>query len=469
MGKHVHELAVTESMLGLVQAEAQKAGASRVTKVCLLPEGVCTINCSQSADCAAGRVCTWRAVVDASGNRTSIRSLCADIVTGAPSGGVCNQDSGCQSGFCHLGTCSEACKATCPIGMSCQASQEPLKAGYTKAIKTCLPAQGITVYDFASRPVTDPAVIPVPENAVSSTVVMQGGDTLYPIVSSLVAPDSTQLISNGGDPLAQPERYYPETQIGTMFLPNTPTWPLQVGPYKYKALLCDDTMTNCDNPPSPTHIYYKLAPGAKQDTGTLTVNFIFNGLAGHACGSLTAATAPSSSAMKKVLANFSMIYAKAGITIGTVNYYDLSRSDLYDINGNDEATLNKLFETSSFLSNRAVNVFLVRSMSPMGLLGVAGGIPGPPIHGTAHSGIVANWDGQCYGVMGNVVPHEVGHYLGLFHNIEADAKGNDDPTHQDAIDDTNTSHNNLMYWNEEGGDEVSAGQGWVMRGSFLVE
>jgi hydrogenase nickel incorporation protein HypA/HybF len=32
----VHELAVTESMLSLVQAEAQKAGATRVTKVCLL-------------------------------------------------------------------------------------------------------------------------------------------------------------------------------------------------------------------------------------------------------------------------------------------------------------------------------------------------------------------------------------------------------------------------------------------------
>jgi hypothetical protein len=233
-------------------------------------------------------------------------------------------------------------------------------------------------------------------------------------------------------------------------------------------MVCDAN-NSCDQPLDATHVYYKFAPGAKQDTGQLTVNFFFNGLANHPCGNLTAANAASSSAMQGVLTNFRAIYAKAGLTIATVNYHDLNRSDLYTVNGEDEATLNKLFETSSTETNRAVNVFLVRSLTPQGLLGVAGGIPGPPLHGTAHSGIVATWEGQCYGVMGNVIPHEVGHYLGLFHNIEADAKGNDDPTHQDALPDTNTSHDNLMYWNEEGGDEVSAGQGWVMRGNFLVE
>lgn len=31
----MHELAVTEAMLGLVRTEAEKAGATRVTKVCL--------------------------------------------------------------------------------------------------------------------------------------------------------------------------------------------------------------------------------------------------------------------------------------------------------------------------------------------------------------------------------------------------------------------------------------------------
>lgn len=79
-----------------------------------------------------------------------------------------------------------------------------------------------------------------------------------------------------------------------------------------------------------------------------------------------------------------------------------------------------------------LNVFLIRGFGgdlPPGLLGVASGVPGAAgVHGTRDSGIVfgvEDWLGvdDVGGVSGNtylgdVMAHEIGHFLGLFHTSE---------------------------------------------------
>ena len=70
-------------------------------------------------------------------------------------------------------------------------------------------------------------------------------------------------------------------------------------------------------------------------------------------------------------------------------------------------------------------------------------------------------------VLGNVIAHESGHFLGLFHNEEQDASAN--PSHVDPIADTSGSTSNLMCWNDQGVEELSPGQGFVMRNNSPVE
>jgi hypothetical protein len=52
--------------------------------------------------------------------------------------------------------------------------------------------------------------------------------------------------------------------------------------------------------------------------------------------------------------------------------------------------------------------------------------------------------------------HEIGHTLGLFHNVESSGR-------VDPLPDTSGSRQNLMYWEENGGYAISAQQGQVMR------
>jgi hypothetical protein len=128
------------------------------------------------------------------------------------------------------------------------------------------------------------------------------------------------------------------------------------------------------------------------------------------------------------------------------------------------------------------------SIAGDGLFALAGSIPVPPVAGTPRSGVVVSaaliardplWAGQ-------VIAHEVGHALGLFHTTERPAAG----AIHDQIDDTAAcpagadvdgdgalsaaeceayDAANLMFWaTPRGAARVTAGQAAMARRSPLV-
>jgi len=87
--------------------------------------------------------------------------------------------------------------------------------------------------------------------------------------------------------------------------------------------------------------------------------------------------------------------------------------------------MEELLTWSSATPNKNIDVFLVKSIGDIGILGAAGNIPGPPEKGTKHSGILMNTFGGLnrmtaaeLELQGATLTHEMIHYLGVYHTTE---------------------------------------------------
>ena len=115
------------------------------------------------------------------------------------------------------------------------------------------------------------------------------------------------------------------------------------------------------------------------ETGILDMNLHFTGAQG-----LTAETAQADSSFQATLDTVREIYAQVGIEIGNLTYVDAPSEFqvIENVMGGD-SDLMALFATTGSQSNNALNVFFVDELKngdfAFGvILGIAGGIPGPP-------------------------------------------------------------------------------------------
>jgi hypothetical protein len=262
----------------------------------------------------------------------------------------------------------------------------------------------------------------------------------------------------------------PDSRAGSFFVPISNRVTFRAGRYLWTPVMFPPDTTSSFSDTVEWVAYVKLDPGGAV-AGRLAVNLFFVG------ATVNAGSAPTSTRFQGALDEWERIYATAGITVGDYTYTDItgSAATTYstisygtDI---DNGEVGPLMALSAGRTEHAVNVFFVHDFSGYSLLGVAGGIPGPPaVHGTTHSAVIVNLDGAWdWGAafIGQVIAHEVGHYLGLFHSTE-----NPDgewPYGGDPLADTTTGDdNNLMYWQASGGDRLSSAQGGVIRRSPTV-
>ncbi|MDH5477669.1 MAG: M43 family zinc metalloprotease [Nitrospinota bacterium] len=144
------------------------------------------------------------------------------------------------------------------------------------------------------------------------------------------------------------------------------------------------------------------------------------------------------------------VYKKVNFEIGSIEVHVYTGADAQRLTNQDlerdennngwPDDMEELLTWSSNTPNLNMDIFLVKSISyagEMGILGIAGGIPGPVQKGTPNSGVILNTFGGLYSMSGSdlnlqgfTLAHEADHYLGLYHTTERDG------TEFDFLDDT---------------------------------
>ena len=415
--------------------------------------------CIREIDCGPGQTCAPDNVDrDADGY---LAGSCELQLPGGPIATPCQSDDDCQSRNCTIGLCSELCGQPndCPPGLTCAVVPRLLQ-GSDPRFSTCLPSRGVVVDDIPVATSAATLRIPVPSSARSFTIVAQVEDESQLVgVTRLDAPDGRILFTlpeTLEEFYGNPIRYQLSFGISTMMVPNTPDIELEVGVYDAEVGSVLELGGRGTSLPDVA-VQYKLDNGASLD-----LHFHFLDLADHPCagffehGALDASAASSSAQFQSYLGEIDGILAPAGIRLGEVSYDDVSgRGDLDSI---ARDRLGDLLALST--ADSGIDVYLVRSMEPVGLEAMVGGQPGPPrTPGTRASGIAISMDTLCYRdwhTLARITAHALGRQMGLYHNRAPDGA-------DDTISDSNDSNENLMFFGDFGGTQLSEGQRDVLR------
>lgn len=499
-------------------------GERRDQQGAMQPVRVCLPRCEGDADCAEGEHCDARSGACAAG-------------AGAPNplGAFCAGDADCESGTCltHAdwpnGYCTMGCGAGCPDDSECRptpagdrclaACQGDLdcRLGYVCAAGACAApcrddgdcpgeavceprtgrcmapgsgavqvtevevARGVTVRGQLSAPLT----LDVPTDAIGFTLLASGSGRDLMVVGQIVDPAGRK-VYDFEDPFGSALRAFPSEDVVTQMVPTSPRSAPTPGTWTFRLIK--------DGGPALVDVIalVKTADGVPE-TSRLDVNFFFARL-----DDLTAAGAPGDAQFQEVVAELRRLYADRGIEIRDVGYCALTGADadrysVVDTIDGPDSELSRMFAQSGragdlgCLPGPALNFFLVDEIvggrSGYIILGIAGGIPGPPgIHGTTHSGVAVTMAGfrRKVSQIALTMAHEGGHYLGLFHTTEAEGTAFDPlpdtpecHTEHDTNDDGLVDYQeclggrgaeNLMFWAAgREAREVSADQAFVLQ------
>ena len=275
-------------------------------------------------------------------------------------------------------------------------------------------------------------IVQVPSGAESVALVVRGlGNNL--LQADKVTSPSGKVVLDFAD--VADNKTEATDNIYTLILPNTPAVNLESGDWKVSFV------TDAASPLEITvEGIFKTAPASAK---TLDLNLFFVG----EVEGLTAEVAQSDEDFQKVISDFGEVYGQAGISVGNVNFLDITGADADRFNEVDFGDAERLIALSSGfdLPAQSLSFFFVADLtdpnSDFSQLGVSPGLPGPPtIQGTERSGVVVNLlgfrDDPRDAV--TIMAHEGGHFLGLYHTTEVNgaALNEEGKTGSDHLSDT---------------------------------
>jgi hypothetical protein len=503
-------------------------GYACVSGLCEVAHGNPGDPCLGQSDCAAGLTCRINgAEVDPMTDR--LLASC-DLVNpnGHATGKLCRSDAECQGKTCDLGHCLQLCRDTtdCAGGTSCMTI--PRVAVNGELFEGCLPTTGTVTWDI---PVVSPSaqiLLPVPtgsdpegaaelvmrvddpgQKVGAESVLDPCGCTRYIVPCSfLTGPDrdtctdllaaqqfysrdpnsgsgsggpsltsgtTSGVCSNGcndtGGPVINRFRHIPAFSRSVLLMPSIPS----NGELRYGAYRVQVSSFWPDN--SPGSAVPHVTAVVRIGLGTaLDLHFFFLDLEDHPCAGMTgnatlsAGTAASAAFFQQdYLGELQRLFARVGLAV-TADYRDIT--DRHALDGLDVTDLDELFALDR--SATGLNVFFVRSLSPLGTE-VAGPSPGPAgVGGPAASGIAISLDTLCYRdwpEVARLTAHAIGHYMGLYHNVEPPdpVLGPKAPPWQDLAPDTDGSPSNLMYYSStHGGADLTVDQTYTLSRSPVL-
>jgi hypothetical protein len=427
------------------------------------PNGLCNLvesaigdACVSEWECGLGQGCVLdEALV---GTQPVLAATCQEQGTGGNFGAECANDSECRNSLCTLGQCSLVCQLSedCPRDNRCSLIPRII-TGDNALFYGCLPSTGVVKHKIPMTESSARLSIPVPSDTHSIAIVSQVDDDLHVVgATRVVAPTGGLLFSGDSSPellVANPIRYIRQRRISTMLIPNSdsPEVELETGIYQVDM--------EASLPPfGPGTAIPEVTVFYKMDTGrTLDIDFYFLDLGDHPCISefgvetLNAANAAVATTFQdEYLTEFENILSQANIDTGIIRYHDVERADLDGLVDDDLADLLRLAQNET-----GIAIFFVRSMDPSGVQALIGGVPGPPMSpGTSASGIAISADTLCYRSwtkLARVTAHSAATQMGLWNN--RNPEGIPDP-----IDDTDGDIENLMFFGEFGGTDLTPGQ-----------
>ncbi len=446
--------------------------------ICQSATGAAGETCTSETDCAAGLACEIDGTAkDANG--ILLASCTAQNAT-MPADAPCTFDGDCRDGTCALGRCVDLCSTAtdCSHTSTCMAIPRVDQTSKTAigAFNGCLPASGSIRWTIPIAGPSDQVLLPVPSGATSISVLFSVDDPTQLVgATRMVAPDGTLdfKLCTPQTPCdettvfyANPVRHSPGLGEAVLAMPSSPSAPLQPGMYTVNVSSLRADL-------APGSAIPKMTVVAKLDEGViLDFHFHFLDLSDHPCAAqigpapLSSTTAPTASFFKDdFLGTMKGIFAHGGVSLGDSTYDDIL--DHPDLDGLDIADAPSLLALGAYAGG--VNVFFVRTLSPVGLEAF-GPNPGPAaIAGTAESGIVIGTDTLCYRTwtdVARITAHEVARYMGLYHNVEADSTLTNPQL--DPIPDSDDTNNNLMYYSEFGGVDLSVGQRDILSRSAVL-
>jgi len=325
--------------------------------------------------------------------------------------------------------------------------------------------------------------VELPEETSSVFLTVQSElDSVFFTLKKVITPPplSQSVVKGAGDATCIPcaNRVSAAQKVASFIIPNDPQIEVKGGEWTFK--IRQTAISKIEGSPTSypplggtCDVVVLARTQPVPDTGVLKVRFHFTGV-----GGLTAETAPEDETLQLGIDELTAILATAGIGVEVAGYHDVpgieedpSLIDLQSTLGwpND---LSKLLLTGQDEDSRALNVFFAGSIyqdADFGgggiVLGIAAGVPGPAFLGPSYRSGVAIatvWDGVSE-YLGNVLAHEVGHYLGLYHTTE---KTGTHDTLEDTGDDDGT---NLMFWAYSSDQlQISEHQAWVARSHPMV-